>query len=129
MLHVCNKLWVRSFQRKEIRLFLPPRARKTQISTFCFFVLPKVSDICTLASHCRLTTWVWPIPFCRAFLFPGCVHKKFCNLVFQRYALGRITVSRPRPGKKHGQTVTWHVLIHPPPLNLVINVYNSQLGP
>jgi hypothetical protein len=77
---------VRSFPKEENRLFLPPHARKTQISTFCFFALPEVSDLFTLPSHCRLTTWAWPIPFCQVFLFPGCVHKKFCNLVLQRYA-------------------------------------------
>jgi len=81
---------VRSFPRRENRLFLPPHARKTQISTFCFFVLREVSDLFTLPSHCRLTTWAWPIPFCQAFLFPGFVHKKFCYLVLQRYALAAL---------------------------------------
>jgi len=69
MLHVCNKLWVKPFPRQEIRLFLPPHARKTQISTFCFFVLPEASDLFTLPAHCRLTTWAWPIPFCRSFFY------------------------------------------------------------
>ena len=117
MLHVCNKLWVRSFPRQENRLFLPPHSRKTQITPFCFFFFfPEGLALFTIPSLCKLTTWAWPIRFCQAFfLFPGCVHKTFATWpVRGSYALTALRCHDPDPVRSMVRQLHYVSLVHPP---------------
>ena len=140
MSYVCHKLWVMSFPRQENRLFLPPAAHKTQISTFCFFVFPEISDLFTVPSYCRLTTWVWAIPLCQFFYVQVVFIKSFATWPVRDNALSALRCHEPDPVRSMVRQLlamcSFSQLHEPPPppsrnkrLQFTCSLFLSQILP